>query len=90
MCMSTTFVPKTTKPGGFRPGSGRKLGSGTHTKICISVTRKAWKTALSKWKTDKARVEDRSPRKVKRSRFVDWLILAYISGGVTAPRMEAI
>jgi len=38
------------KWGGFRKGSGRKARRGGTKKICVSVNRKNWQLALSKWK----------------------------------------
>jgi hypothetical protein len=40
---------KKSQWGGFRVGAGRKLGSGEKTKICVSVDRKSWQSAVSKW-----------------------------------------
>jgi hypothetical protein len=69
--------------GGKRVGAGRR-DKAEKTKICISVNEDNWQSALSLWKSEQS-------RKAKRSWLVDWLIQAYISGGVKPPaQMEAI
>jgi len=35
--------------GGARAGAGRPKGTGTKTKICVSVTAQHWQSALSRW-----------------------------------------
>jgi hypothetical protein len=69
--MSTEENGKTERRGGFRCKAGRKKGSGTKTKICVSVDEQNWQAAISRW--------DR-----KRSWLVNALILRYVetNGGI--------
>ena len=63
--MSTDKNEKIERRGGFREKAGRKKGSGTKAKICLSVTEKTWHSALNRWNG-------------KASWLVDKLLLDYI------------
>lgn len=51
--------------GGRRVGAGHPKSGVTKEKICISVDKENWNTALTQWKD-------------KPSRLVDWLISGYV------------
>ena len=53
------------KHGGSRPGAGHPETGVTKEKICVSVDKKNWNTALTRWKD-------------KPSRLVDWLVSGYV------------
>jgi hypothetical protein len=68
--MSKEKRTKKTTWGGARQDSGRNPKvEGGMTKICVSVGRNNWQSALSKWNA-------------KPSWLVDRLISAYIEGGI--------
>ncbi|HEY5041154.1 MAG TPA: hypothetical protein VIK53_04055 [Verrucomicrobiae bacterium] len=61
--------------GGARKGAGRPEGK-TKEKICVSVNRANWQTAISRWND-------------KQSRLVDWLVLRYIDGNTASIEARA-
>jgi hypothetical protein len=54
------------KHGGARPGAGHPKTGATKAKICVSVDKRNWNTAVKRWKD-------------KPSRLVDWLVSGYVS-----------
>jgi hypothetical protein len=65
--MSTEKSEKKDGRGGPRKGAGRPKGSGKKTKICVSINKQEWHTALKSW-TGKA------------SHLVEKLVSAYVEG----------
>lgn len=57
--MSNKIKQKQSQWGGSRKGAGRPDGSGTKTKICVSVTGEIWEDALSRWKKPGSHLVDR-------------------------------
>jgi len=74
--MSTRKLKKKAGWGGFRPGAGRPKGSGTKTKISVSVNRQTWHAALKSW-TGKA------------SHLVEMAISAHVKRGTAHQEAEA-
>jgi hypothetical protein len=74
--MSMDKNEKIERRGGFRKRAGRKKGSGTKIKICLSVTEKTWDDAVDLWKK-------------KPSWLVDGLISHYMKTGGSILKEEA-
>lgn len=74
--MSNKKKVKSDGRGGPRDGTGPKLGSGTKTKISVSVDKSNWQTALARWND-------------KGSQLVDRLIWRYVKSGDSILKPEA-
>jgi hypothetical protein len=68
--------------GGARKDAGRKLGSGKKTKICVSVTKRTWHSALFIWR--------RKIRQRKPSQLVDRLVSDYVGNNGRSLEMKAV
>ena len=68
--MSIKYVKNKSGRGGFREGAGRKPDSGESTKICVSVQKQNWNTAVKRWQ--------RYRQQRKPSWLVDRLIEYYV------------
>jgi len=79
--MSTAKSKKIERRGGPREGTGPKPGSGKMTKICVSVKKCPWDTALGIWR--------RKRPEPKPSWLVDKLVQRYADTGGSILEMEA-